>query len=206
MSELTTTDDALSAVRNAIATEIANVGATITSALADVDAQLGTLHARREELESALAAVNEQIAATDSQRAGLAAALAQITEDGQVAPLPTPASPAAPAAQTPAASPAPASAAAASPSPSPADIWDEAAGEEWIEFDEASLDPDRPRTERIVAVLEQAQQALPSADIAGVLNAYGDTTTTKVVSGTLANLVKRGLVEKVEHGMYAVPQ
>jgi hypothetical protein len=201
MSELTTTDDALSAVRTAIASEIANVGATITSALADVDAQLGTLHARREELEAALAAVNEQIAATDGQRAGLAAALAQIGEDGRGAPVAGPA-----AAAQPAAAPAPAPAAAPTPSTSAADIWDEAAGEEWIEFDEASLDPDRARTERIVAVLEQAQQALPSADIAGVLNAYGDTTTTKVVSGTLANLVKRGLVEKVEHGMYAVPQ
>jgi hypothetical protein len=188
MSELTTTNEALNAVRDAIANDLASVGAAITNALADVDAQLGTLHGRREELEGALAAVNEQIAATDAQRAGLAAALEQIDADGRVPSAALAPAPAAPS---------------AAPSAGDAD-WQEDGDEEWVEFDESTLSPDLPRTARIIAVLEQSQQALPSADIAGVLNAYGDSTTTKVVSGTLANLVKRGSVVKVEQGMYAV--
>jgi hypothetical protein len=184
MSELSTTTEALSAVRDAIANDLASVGAAITNALADVDTQLEVLHGRRDELETALGAVREQISATDVQRAGLVAALEQVGAEESAS-----GGPAAPPASV-----------QGTRSP---DAVESEGDEEWVDFDEASLSPDLPRTERIVAVLVQAQQPLPSADIAGVLNAYGDSTTTKVVSGTLANLVKRGLVVKVKHGMYA---
>lgn len=183
MPELAAVQDAIAAVRAAVDHDVATVAAAIDTAVGDIDQQLATLHQRREELEAALAAVNDQIAAVDGHRDALIAARAQAPaerEDG---------------------------ARSLTQRPVEEEGGDGGDGEDgedgaYLEFTEDELDPAVARTERIVTVLTRAQQPMRSAEIADILNQFGDTTTGKVVSGTLSSLIRRGAVTKAGPGSY----
>lgn len=173
MPEITSANDAVDAARTAVAADVANVTSAIDSAIADMDQQLATLQERREELESALATVTDQIAAVESQRGALAAARNQVPGGGSD------------------------KGAASAGVAAPGD------GDEYLEFDEDELSPDLPRSERIVTILERAGEGMNAADITTILNEFGDSTTAKIVGGTVSNLSKRGAVKKVSPGTYA---
>lgn len=168
--------EAIAAARTAVAADVANVAAAIDAALADIDEQLASLHERRKELEAALGAVNGQIAAVDVHRDALAAARAQAPVDGDSA------------------------AGDASGESDDGEAYED--GESYLEFTEEELDPEVSRTERIVTILDRASYEMKAADITDILNQFGDETTSKVVSGTLSNLVRRGAVRKTGAGVY----
>lgn len=180
MPEFDAVEDAIATARAAVANDVANVAAAIDAAVADIDQQLATLHERREQTEAALAAVNAQIAAVDGHREALIAARAQAPAhrgDGE--------------------------AAEPAKSVAVADAGEPEAERDYLEFTEDELDPAVPRTERLLTVLERAQQPMKSADLTEILNQFGDDTTSKVVSGTLSSLVRRGAVTKAGSGTYA---
>ncbi len=197
MSATASANDAINAARSVIATDVANVGAAINTAIDDMDGQLATLHDRREELERALVAIGEQITRTDEQRAGLIGARGQLVVGGDVPDAPADDNSRAEA-STGAGSRSPASAANASSSGSDDEEW------EYVEVDEAELHPDVPRTKRLVTILSSTEQEMTAAELTEILNSYGDDTTVKVVSGTLSNLARRDAVRKAGNGMYAI--
>ncbi|HVM12895.1 MAG TPA: hypothetical protein VM287_01010 [Egibacteraceae bacterium] len=170
--------EAIAAARIAVAADVANVAAAIDAALADIDEQLAGLHERRLRLEAASGAVNDQITAVDAHRAALAAARAQAPVDGDGT-----------------------AGAGSAPSDDGAS-YDEV--ESFLEFSEEELDPALARTDRIVTILDRASYEMKAADIADILNQFGDDTTSKVVSGTLSNLVRRGMVSRAGAGAYSV--
>lgn len=184
--------EAISAARSAVAGDVADVTAAIDTATATIDEQLATLHDHRQALEKALGEVNDQIATVDAYRAALTSARAQVaTDDGQ----------AQPSARERGRSGAQAN---------QTDVQDaegEGQGEEqppYLEFTEEELDPELARSTRIVTVLDRAQDPMHIADIAGILNEFGDDTTTKVVGGTLSTLARRNAVTKVAPGVYTI--
>lgn len=178
MAETDGVAEAIAAARVAVAADVANVAAAIDAALADIDEQLAGLHERRVQLEAASGAVNDQIAAVDAHRAALAAARAQAPVDGD------------------------GTAGDGSGVPADGDSYDD--GESFLEFSEEELDPSLARTDRIVTILDRASYEMQTADIADILNQFGDDTTSKVVSGTLSNLVRRGAVTKAGAGAYSI--
>lgn len=176
--------EAITAARSAVAGDVADVTAAIDTATTTIDQQLESLHEHRQVLEEALADVNEQIAMVDAYREALVSARASVAsdiDDGQLR-----------------------AAMERARSQDQHQVDDEGDGEPfYLEFTEDELDPDLSRSTRIVTILERAQQELNAADIAAILNEFGDDTTTKVVGGTLSNLVRRNVVTKVAPGVYA---
>lgn len=194
-------EDAIAAARAAVASNVANVAAAIDAAVTDIDQQLATLHERREALDAALAAVNAQIAAVDGHREALITARTQAPSDsGDGAGVHSGGGAGSGAGG--AATPSAAGSAAGEPD-QPADDEAEEGDGGYLEFTEEELDPAVARTERIVTVLTRAQYGMRAGEIGDILNQFGDDTTAKVVGGTLASLVRRGLVTKEEPGVYA---
>lgn len=176
MPDIDAVAEAIAAARSAVAADVANVAAAIDTALDHIDQQLATLHEQREELEATLGAVNDQIATVDRHRDALLSARAQAPTNEFA------------------------------PSPAESVLEDaEADDDTYLEFTEEELDPQIPRTERILTVLNRAGYEMNGRDIADILNEFGDRTTTKVVGGTLSNLARRGAVTKVGAGTFTIP-
>jgi hypothetical protein len=82
----------------------------------------------------------------------------------------------------------------------PADDDDD---EAWYTGLEDAIGPlDRPRTERLIAILDYVDGSMTTADLVEYLNAHGDDTTAKVVGSTLTNLVGRNAIRKIGPGEY----
>lgn len=183
MPDIDAVAEAITAAQRAVATDVANVAAAIDTALDHIDQQLATLHERRGELEETLGAVNDQIATVNTHREALVSARAQAPTNDD-APLPA------------------TSVFEDDTVGAEDETTDEAGGEGYLEFTEEELDPDVPRTQRILTVLDRAGYEMNGRDIADILNEFGDETTPKVVGGTLANLARRGAVTKVGAGTF----
>lgn len=170
---------------------MADVTAAIDTATATIDEQLATLHEHRQALEEALGEVNDQIATVDAYRAALTSARAQVaSDDGQ------------------AQSGGRARGRSGGQAAEGGGQGSESGGRDdeqpsYLEFTEEELDPELARSTRIVTVLDRAQDHMHIADIAAILNEFGDDTTTKVVGGTLSTLTRREAVTKVAPGVYA---